>query len=801
MQLGEFWEDLVNLPDGIDHYTGMISLQRLESDAVQKWQNVAWKINQGYAGYYVVDGQQRLTTCVILVQAIVEFMERHTPEGEAIYINSEPLEEIRSRFLYDVDKSSAAKLVTYIFGYEKDNPSYEFFKKRILNAENDALVQETFYTLNLENAKQFFQGQLEELYSEDGASHEKGMAEIQKIYKKLTQNLKFNLYTIQNDFDVFVTFETMNNRGKRLTTLELLKNRLIYLSTLFRTDEASKRQLRREINETWQTIYGYLGKDKNNPMSDDDFLREHTILYFGYGQKQRKFDEFLLKEYFTQKRLLAKTVEVAEEDLSRGDLDDEEGAEDAEDENNVDINTGEQDKKSGDKLELEDVLDYVRSLRETSTYWYELYFPEQSDLSDGLKLWLGRLLRCQSANFRPLIFALLTRRDIGDEQKVECLRLIEEFIFFYFSLDGYATTYQRTVYFNFAHDLFTGKVALEDIMERLGKISCLEERDGKRLLKYNEVTNRITKLFNYDGYYSWRSIRYFLYEYESWLKGTNIDTGREFGYDVFAPKVKNDHKMSIEHVFPQTPDKDDKAEDAWVKVFADYTPEQQKFLNGSLGNLVLLSLPENIALQNHKFKDKCAQRYQRGTVSEMQVCLTEDGKQREIWDAYCILERGLKMLKFMEERWGFEFYDEYDKVKLLRLDFLKEEPEGYADPGARYSETADSKERATNNKITRELIEEAYRLAKEVYADRMNANEAADALEKLGMNRSSAIMYISCFGPMMKGEIYKRQISAEATEYYIDKITEEYGEESGELARQAARLNREYLKTFTKSTR
>ncbi len=674
VQLAEFWEDLVNLPSGMDHYTGMISLQKLGPDVTRSWENVQWKLDQGYSGYHVVDGQQRLTTFVIIIQVLAEFMEQHSePQSGQIFINSESTSVIRKQFLWDVDESSAAKLHTYIFGYEKDNPSYEFFKTRILDAEKSVDVEETFYTLNLENAKKFFEQRLQEIYDkygDDDAAHAKALTDIQEIYRKLTQNMKFNQYIIENDFDVFVTFETMNNRGKRLTTLELLKNRLIYLSTLFSADEASKQELRREINKTWQTIYGYLGKNKNSPMSDDGFLREHCVVYFGYGKKQRKFDEFLLKDYFTQKRVLNYTVKVQEDiQLIADDLDSEA---DVDIEEDASLSS-----QTEDTLTLEDTLAYVRSLREMSKYWYDLYFPEQSQLPDELKIWLSRLLRCQSANFRPLIFALLSRSDIPTEEKVYCLKLIEEFIFFYFSLDGYSTNYQRTVYFNFAHDLFTGKVSLAKIIERLRNIACLEEHDGKRILKTNEVLNRITRLFNYDGYYSWPAIRYFLFEYEQWLKGMSPDTGREFQYNVFMAKEKNDHKMSIEHVFPQTPDKSDSSADAWVKVFQEYTAAQQKALNGSLGNLVLLSLPENISLQNDRFAQKCEARYQNGSVSEYQVCFDEKGHRREIWNAEAILDRGLKMLRFMAERWNFEFHHDYDKIRLLKLDFLREKPEDY----------------------------------------------------------------------------------------------------------------------------
>jgi len=54
-----------------------------------------------------------------------------------------------------------------------------------------------------------------------------GMDGIERLYKKITLRLMFNLHEIEDDYDVFVAFETMNNRGKKLTNLELLKNRLI----------------------------------------------------------------------------------------------------------------------------------------------------------------------------------------------------------------------------------------------------------------------------------------------------------------------------------------------------------------------------------------------------------------------------------------------------------------------------------------------------------------------------------------------------------------------------------------------
>ena len=64
-----------------------------------------------------------------------------------------------------------------------------------------------------------------------------------------------------------------------MSHLELLKNRLIYLSTLLDEDDETKGRLRTDINETWKTIYEYLGKNKDNPLDDDDFLFNHWIMY------------------------------------------------------------------------------------------------------------------------------------------------------------------------------------------------------------------------------------------------------------------------------------------------------------------------------------------------------------------------------------------------------------------------------------------------------------------------------------------------------------------------------------------
>lgn len=97
----------------------------------------------------------------------------------------------------------------------------------------------------------------------------------------------------------------MNNRGKKLSNLEILKNRLIYLTTIYDDsvlDLDSKNQLRKDINEAWKEVYFELGRNKNNPLNDDTYLQNHWTLFFKYSRnKGDDYIKFLLGQYFTPK--------------------------------------------------------------------------------------------------------------------------------------------------------------------------------------------------------------------------------------------------------------------------------------------------------------------------------------------------------------------------------------------------------------------------------------------------------------------------------------------------------------------
>jgi uncharacterized protein with ParB-like and HNH nuclease domain len=127
--LNDFWSDLEQLVEGKSHYTGVITLESVPATVWETWEDDAWVIqSRRYTPYYVVDGQQRLTTITILLQCIIEAVKE--PE-----LNYTPIDTIKKKYIFDQKAKSLSR--SYLFGYEKDNPSYEYLKTQIFCEESE----------------------------------------------------------------------------------------------------------------------------------------------------------------------------------------------------------------------------------------------------------------------------------------------------------------------------------------------------------------------------------------------------------------------------------------------------------------------------------------------------------------------------------------------------------------------------------------------------------------------------------------------------------------------------------------
>ena len=265
-ELEKFWQDLMNLQEERFHYTGTISLEKTNG---RDWHDAQKLIQARFSPYYIVDGQQRFTTVLLLLSVI---------------INKNPIDLDRVRKIDYLKEQYFSTNDEMIFGYIKMDPNYELLKYELLNLSGGNFPIENAYAKNIVNAKKFFQDKIDLDLKND-------QIKIRTIYDKLVNYLIFDLKTFDDESDIYTIFETMNKRGKPLSNLESLKNRLIFLSTIISEDETKKSELRKAISDSWKEIYKYLGKfpdDSRDIERDDLFLKDHWIMFFKFDKSEKE---------------------------------------------------------------------------------------------------------------------------------------------------------------------------------------------------------------------------------------------------------------------------------------------------------------------------------------------------------------------------------------------------------------------------------------------------------------------------------------------------------------------------------
>lgn len=624
-QLKDFWNDIQQIENSDNHYTGVLTLESVPSETHSLWHDDKWIIeSKSYEPLYVVDGQQRLTTSIIIIQVILESTDEIHP------LNYSSKKEIQQKYIFDSKDNGISR--SYVFGYEKDNPSYEYLKTKIFKeVSSQNQYEETIYTNNLQNAKKFFAEQITPL------SH----SQKEELFKKITQNLLFNIFTISKEVDVCVAFETMNNRGKPLSYLELLKNRLIYLSLKLQETEHEKEKLRRSINDCWKSIYHNLGKNKEKPLDDDLFLQCHYYLYFMNTDDDNEVEKaenrmrliqlehrrlrsssylHLLEDLFVTKRVLSKDGEKPE-------------------------------------VDLHSIYKYVSSLQFAVESWYTIFNPINSIHSENVSIWLDKLSRQDSEKYYPLILSVLV--NIEDEsQKVRIFKALERFIFVYSLVPMYSVrlSHRRSFVIE-AVKLNRNEITVDSVVKAITEAT-------RHIIKSDRFLRDVTENFTQGGFYGWRSIRYFLFEYNLHLQRKS-KTSRP---KIFWPEFNEDYKdfVTVEHIYPQTA-----RQKYWKERFTGLNQKQRSNLKNTLGNLLPLSKPKNSSLSNRPFPEKVESRnndaigYRYGCYAENEVSKEKD------WTPQSIKVRSMKLLNFLENRWEVDLGDEKTKSSILGLEFLR----------------------------------------------------------------------------------------------------------------------------------
>ena len=541
-QLAEFWEDLGSVvSSGARHYTGAITVEALGG---------ASEITPR-KGFSVVDGQQRLTTVAILFSALK--------------LESNPL----------LVKAEGGD--NYVFSYGANNDDQQFLR-RILSG-NEPGAPENSHQRNLGNALGFFQSKVERLDAD----------QRRKIVDAVMSQLTFDFRILGSEYSAGMVFETMNNRGKPLTLLEKLKNRLMYLVNTLSANgdeeaaevlEDEKAALGDEINEAWGRIYRLLASNPQvEPLDEDEYVAAHLSVYRAPKESvysRAVAESRLFKMFCTDAERHPKSERIAETDaaaVARA-LKEEE-------------------------VSIEKIRDYVSDLAAFAEAWSKMHVSFSDEL--------GRC-RLLSGSQEVKIFLAAVLLHVSDEGVRKSILEKAEQILFRNTIrsvmdEATFATLARRLHGKCLDMLKKGdneQIDAQGIEDALRNIVEDEKRmiDAGTLVDFCE--GLMTRQQSPYGFYGWRGLKYFLFNQEG-------DDGLEWS------RFDN---ATLEHVMPQSSTADN--DDGWwtrqVRQFAtaagfrdwDALSVKEKRacrqckrnLVNSLGNFVLLTQSENASVSD-----------------------------------------------------------------------------------------------------------------------------------------------------------------------------------------------------------
>ncbi|EJB87387.1 hypothetical protein HPHPH11_0005 [Helicobacter pylori Hp H-11] len=579
-QLKDFWNDLEHVSKLGDkfHYMHSLTLRGLENELES-------------SAFEIIDGQQRLATSLILLSLLAKITKHEDPKYSPM--NLEPVLSYKYHGLNEAFRA--------IMGEEKDLERF----------------QTSFYAKNLIDAYAFFKEKISDT----------PMETLEKMLDALTKKMLFSVVELNdNRIDPFSSFETINNRGKDLSTLELFKNRLHFVAHKICNGQKLE-TLQNEINDTYTIIYYDLRQFK-----DDDLERflKHFVEYY-YGEKGDFKKRLLEMEFNAHKRYTPNTPFSDEYD------------------------------------KIDELLFY---LSYSSKVWHFLHTLDEKaitlifndnkkieiEITPKTRILLEKMRRLNALSdnaFLPLLLSLFTiqlvkksanKQPYTTQELEGLLEYLERFGFLIYGVAGKNTAKNEWIELAFmafrAYRYGEENIAIE-------KLPTLEKsffnRQGNSALELLEESIHSKK--NTEKWYQWgKALNYLLYEYEL---HHNPETTPNFDSSI----------ESIEHILPQKPDQGYSAKEKnWAK---------NPHIVHALGNLLLIPKNANSSLSNKPFEEK-RKEYLKGSYSEKEVA------KNASFGVAQIKERSEKLLNFLIARYRIAELVGESAIKSFKNALLKD---------------------------------------------------------------------------------------------------------------------------------
>ncbi len=225
--------------------------------------------------FYLVDGQQRLATSLILLATIRDLAAEIPGPGS---VGSDLADDIHRNYVLSEGPDGGDRW-TLRLG-DLDQPFFQKFVQR-MNRQADLFPRNASNGL-IKQARNYFDGQLRAKIGERSVP----LDYLRRLYECLTRHVVMIAVHVANDRDAMDVFERINDRGKPLSEADLVRHRLMR--------SARTKGDRNEVRKCWDKIENLLGTEAKT----DKFLRDMWVSRTGDLKASKLYDA--ISEYLVE---------------------------------------------------------------------------------------------------------------------------------------------------------------------------------------------------------------------------------------------------------------------------------------------------------------------------------------------------------------------------------------------------------------------------------------------------------------------------------------------------------------------
>lgn len=552
-QLKDFVEDIENHDPDPDknYFFGTILLQEQPR-------------HEGFEMIDIVDGQQRITTLVICMKLL---LAQHKEADNEVRFLEDTYIQFHGRYKLHVLEIDNDFFTTYIL---QDNPC------------SDSQVS-TPSQRRLLDAKAFLNRWIE------------GNPDKVENFINTIECMKVLTYSVEDNAEATLIFETTNDRGKSLTGLEKTKSFLMhktYITSETPEDDLATLQNRfSEIYRNYEAI-----EESEFRMDEDSVLQYHFIAFEEWTPVRSNH------EYHRPVQMIKQQVNrlIAEE-------------------------------KNPDAMRF--VHRCSRELKESFENVRELLLNPAPYLLDIFAL-------NRPATFYPLLIKTYKSDNLDGKPNFIRVAKLVEIICFRFGIGGHRANKGSKTFYRLAKD-FEGDFnrIIKDLQDYVDG-NCTDA-DFRRSLESPFFYSQVSATDQ----------RYLFWKYENHLRATEQPIFPEMPYDEFtneAPRLK----FSIEHIIPQNP-KDSKvvADESLLQIVTSDFLEDHLH---SIGNLTIDPQSANSSKSNQDFERKDQGYFQKAPLKTQNEVSDFRNPETGQWDEVSIRKRAEKILKFALKHWNLQ---------------------------------------------------------------------------------------------------------------------------------------------------